>query len=465
MRFLNKLSLFLVFLTFPNFLSTSSESVLCPLFAWGAQEREYGRDGHNGNEGRKGKKGRDGQSLTVFADGSPLNLELSGEDGLDGEDGRNGKDARCGHQNWDVNYNLRGADGGNGGNGGDGGDGGHGGSLTLHYTNLVDLRSIYVRAEGGRTGRSGRSGYGGEGCQCESRHWKKTTCTGTPGNPDYSCQTEEFSCRNGKDGKDGRDGRDGNPGRLGTLAIINSTEPLSPDQPTATVAMSQLQGKVFNLSKNKWQTRSGAVSLLAPGSIIDNQYREFVERIESSFELVWKAPRSITNFPGEQNLTLTLQDNRQVKVDFPEEVWAEGTTSQQDGITRFTVSNAIHQKEATQLTRADFSGNGTNLTFSLVDKAGKSNLVTTEFWLKYRTARTRPGFRRTADYRTRYESNIPQELVKRHNNHFTLDIGKLPIESQYLKPGVAVDIQIVATRSFGERSTEQKIDWKGEIRR
>ncbi|NEP13163.1 MAG: collagen-like protein [Symploca sp. SIO2C1] len=464
-RFLSKLSLFLVFLALPNFLSTSSESGLCPLLAWDGQEREYGNDGRDGNIGRKGRQGRDGQSLTVFADGSPMNLQLSGEDGLDGEDGRNGSDARCRNQNWDVDYNLRGADGGNGGNGGDGGDGGNGGSLTIHYNNLADLRSIYVRAEGGRAGRPGRSGYGAEGCQCRKRDWEETTCTGTPGTPDYSCKTEEFSCRDGKDGKDGRDGRDGNLGRLGTLAIINSTEPLSPDQPTATVAMSQLQDRLFTLSKNKWQTKTGAISLLAPGSIIDNQYREFVERIESSFELVWNAPRSIRDFPGQQNISLALQDNRQVKVDFPEEVWVEGTTSQQEGVTQFIVSNAIHQKEVTQLTRADFSGNGTNLSFSLVDKAGKSNLVATQFWIKYRTARTRPGFRRTAEYRTKYEGNIPEELVSRHNNHFTLNLGKLPIESRYLKPGVAVDIDLVATRSFAGRSTEQKIDWKGEIRR
>ena len=92
-------------------------------------------------------------------------------------------------------------------------------------------------------------------------------------------------------------------------------------------------------------------------------------------------------------------------------------------------------------------------------------MITTQFWIKYRTARTLPGFRRTADYRTQYEGNIPEELVSRHNNHFTLNLGKLPIESEYLKPGVAVDIELVATRSFGGRSTEQKIDWRGEIRR
>jgi hypothetical protein len=464
MRFLSQLSLFLVFLTFPYFLPPSSKSILCPFLDWSAQARDFGRDGRNGSDGQTGRRGRDGQSETVFANGSPLNLELSGENGLDGEDGRDGDDADCDRQPRDVDHDLKAADGGRGGNGGNGGDGGNGGSLTVYYTNLADLKTISVRATGGRGGRPGRRAYGGRGCSCRVRDWERQTCKGTPGSADYSCKTREFSCEDGDDGRDGTDGRDGNDGSLGSLTLINRSETLAPDTPTASVSMPALKDRVFALSKNKWQTRNGAASLLAPGSAIADQYREFIERIESSFEVVWNAPRPLTDFTG-QEVTISLEEDKQVKVSFPEDVWVDGKTSQQDGKTQFIASNVILKDEATKLKRADFSGSGPDLNFVLIDSAGKSNLISTQFRLKYNSTRSGDRFDRTADYRTRYEGNIPVELVSRNNNRFVLNLGKLPIESEFLRPGVGVEIELVATRSFAGRSTEQKIQWRGEIRR
>ena len=43
----------------------------------------------------------------------------------------------------------------------------------------------------------------------------------------------------------------------------------------------------FNLSKNKWQIRQGAKSLLAIGSLIADEYREFERRLDGNFKLVW----------------------------------------------------------------------------------------------------------------------------------------------------------------------------------
>jgi len=464
MRFLSKLSLFLVFLTFPHFLPPSSKSIFCPLLAWSAEIREYGNDGRNGSDGRTGQRGRDGQSQTIFVDGSPLNLDLSGEDGSSGEDGLSGGNADCERQPRDVEYDVRAADGGKGGNGGNGGDGGNGGALTIYYTNLADLKKIAVRANGGRGGRSGRGAYGGEGCSCRQRNWVRQTCTGTPGTPGYSCTNREFECRDGNDGEDGRNGSDGKDGRLGSLSLVNRTEALAPDNPTVTLGMPELSDRVFALSKNKWETRNGAASLLAPGSVIADQYREFIERIESSFQLIWNAGRPLSDFTG-QTVNISLEDDKQVKVTFPEEVWVDGTLSQQGEVTQFVASNVILKSEATQLTRADFSGSGTELNFALIDRARKSDLIATQFQIKYRAARGSDRFSSNADYRTRYEGNIPAELVSRNNNRFTLNLGKLPIESEFLRPGVAVEIELVATRSFAGRSTEQKIEWRGQIRR
>ncbi|MBE9129835.1 collagen-like protein, partial [Coleofasciculus sp. LEGE 07081] len=315
----------------------------------------------------------------------------------------------------------------------------------------------------GRGGRPGRGAYSGEGCQCQDRRWEREICKGSPGSSDYHCTTEKFYCEDGREGRDGRDGRDGKEGQLGTLTLIQRSEVLPPDRPTATLAMPELKDKIYRLSLNQWQTKGGTASLLAPGSVIADQYREFLNRIDGSFQLVWNSDRSIADFYN-QKITLNLKEDKQVEVSLPEEVWWEGTTSQENGVTQLVISNAILEREATELTRADFLGNGQNLTFSLVDLAGKSDLISTQFWIKYRTA-SGDRFRRFYDYRTRYEGNIPAELVTRNNNRFTLNLGKLPIEREFLKPGVPLDVELVAIRSFAGHSAEQKITWQGEIKR
>lgn len=463
LRFLSKLSLFLVFLTFPYVLPTAPKAVRCAFLEWSAQAEDFGRDGRDGSSGQSGRRGRDGQSQTVFANGSPTNLEMSGEDGSDAYDGDEGDDARCGRQPRDVDRNLNAPNGGKGGNGGNGGDGGNGGSLTVYYSNPADLKQILVRAAGGRGGQAGRGSRGGRGCNCQDRSWERQTCKGTPGSPDYSCTTRRFSCSDGRDGTDGRDGSYGRDGSLGSLTLIQRSEALPPDNPTAQVAMTALPDRVFALSKNIFQTRNGAGSLLAPGSVIADQYREFVDRVETSFQVVWNAKRSLTDFSGE-TVTISLEDDKQVKVAFPEEVWVDGTLSQQGGTSQFVATNVILKKEATQLKRADFSGSSSNLSFAVIDAAGKSDLISTQFRIKYKTSSSNDRFRGDYEYRTRYEGNIPAELVTRNNNRFVVNIGKLPIESRYLSSGLPVEIELVATRSFAGRSAEQKIEWRGEIR-
>ncbi|MGB7520774.1 MAG: hypothetical protein WA896_14185, partial [Spirulinaceae cyanobacterium] len=330
--------------------------------------------------------------------------------------------------------------------------------------NIADLRQINVRAEGGRGGESGDSGYGTAGCSCRWRRWEKRTCTGNPGDPNYSCKTEEFDCEDGENGRDGRRGRRGNKGELGRLALVKDNQRLAADQPTANVSLSSAADRTISLSKNIWQTRRGANSLLASGSIISDEYDEFVERVEGEFQVVWNASRPITDFYN-QNLSLTLEGRNDVNIVSPEDVWLESETSQNNGITQLNITKAVLRQEATQLTRADFAGNRSGLTFSLIDKARQSDVLATQFRIKYRTGKDRSGPRPDSvfNYTTRYEGTIPGELVKLEGQRFTLDLGKLPIDSEYLRPGVNVDLEITAVRSLGGRSAEQTISWKGEI--
>jgi hypothetical protein len=463
-NFRSKLPLLLTFCLFTSFLPVSS-SVLCPAVA-SEEYYKVARYGRTGSNGRSGRDGNSGENQNIFVNGSTVNLDLSGKDGEDGEDGEHGDRPDCGYQRdaygglrLRVSHNA--PNGGNGGNGGKGGDGGNGGSPTVYYSNLADLRNISVRATGGKGGRGGRGGNGTKGCQCRRRSWEVKTCEGTPGSPDYKCTDKTYRCSDGSDGRDGSDGSDGSQGRLGTLSIVNSKEALAADNPTVQLAISELINKPVNLSKNKWNQRTGATSLLAPGSAIADNYREFEQRLEEAFQIVWQERQPITSF-GNQAVTLNLTDNKQIEVTFAEELWLDGSIKSESNLTTFTVKSAISQKDVTRLAVAEFAESGQNLNLKIVDLAAKSDAINTQFRVKFRAKDNLYG---SSSYKTEYEGDIQGELVTRDYNRFTLALGKLKIPDSALRPGVNVDIEVVATRSLGIRSAKQTIRWQGTIRK
>jgi hypothetical protein len=317
-RFLSKLSLFLAIFTFPQLFVAHSNSIFCAAISWGAEVMDFGQPGQDGQPANKGQDGRDSDNLTVFADGSPMNIDLSGENGFPGEDGIEGNNGICEEQPQ-TSQNLHNSDGGNGGDGGDGGNGGNGGSLTVYATDKSYLQQIQVIASGGKGGEPGRGGAGGQGCKCAQSYWNEEVCTGKPGSPDYNCTTKEFTCQDGYDGRNGRNGRKGRDGSLGTLTLINLDKPLVPDRPSATITVADLKDRGFTLSRNEWENRTGATALFAPGSIIADQYKELVRRVEQNVILVWDAPQPVSDFAAHQ-VTLTLTGENNVEINFPKNV-------------------------------------------------------------------------------------------------------------------------------------------------
>ncbi|MDF5707763.1 MAG: collagen-like protein [Nostoc sp. S4] len=457
----SKLPLLLTFCLFTNFLP-ASDSLLCSAFALEKYYKvaRYDTDGRTGSNGRSGRNGSSGENQNIFVDGSPINLDLSGKGGEDGEDGERGYRPNCGNQPDKVSHDLNAPNGGNGGSGGRGGDGGNGGSITVYYTNLADLRNIFVRTIGGEGGRGGRGGNGTSGCKCQRRKWEVQTCEGTPATPNYKCTNKVYRCSDGNHGGDGSDGRDGSKGSLGNLSIVKSEEPLADDNPTMNLTISELT-KPFNLSKNKWNLRQGAIYLLAPGSAIADNYREFEQRLEEAFQIVWQETESITSFAN-QAITLNLTDSKQVKVTFSEDLWIDGSSKSEANLTTFTINHAILKKDVTRLAVAEFADTGQNLNLKIVDLAAKSDAINTQFRLKFRAQDSLYGF---SGYKTEYEGDIPNEFVTRDYNRFTLALGKLKIPNEALRPGVNVEIEVVVTRSLGERSAKQTIRWQGVVRK
>ncbi|BBA78764.1 hypothetical protein RGRSB_0143 [cyanobacterium endosymbiont of Rhopalodia gibberula] len=431
----------------------------CYDIVWSADVKSFGEDGQNGQSGEAGQNNKNSDDLTLFADGSPLTLDLAGLDGEKGKDGQDGEAANCESQPVDVSYNLRAPSGGNGGNGGNGGDGGNGGSLTIYTTDINNLEQIYVNAAGGKGGESGLGGRGGKACQCNNSYWSLETCTGTPGDSDYRCTTREFRCQDGRQGSNGISGLKGRDGIVGKLTLINFDKPLEPDESAATVTMATLKKKGYLLSKNKWETRNGAMALFSPGSIIDNQYLALTERIERSFLLVWNAPQRFSKFAN-QKITLGLEEDQKIKVDIPDDLWIEATTQQRNNLTQFIIYNAIRAEDTTQLGNAKLSGSKSNLQLTLIDKGQQSDLIATKFKIIYRTTRSDARFRSVSDYITRYEGEIPEELVTLDGNKFIIQIGQLPIKPNDFQSGLGVEIKVLAFRSFAGYSAKQVITVK-----
>ena len=64
----------------------------CSWLAQGSDVQTFGKQGQSGKAGKVGSQGRNSDSLTLFLDGSPLKLDISGQKGVDGENGSNGSD-------------------------------------------------------------------------------------------------------------------------------------------------------------------------------------------------------------------------------------------------------------------------------------------------------------------------------------------------------------------------------------
>jgi len=467
-RFFTKVSLFIAVLALPQFVPSGSisQSLLCSSVL-ASEARSLGETGDSGEAGVKGNNGRNSDSLTVFADGSPMTLDLSGGNGVAGQQGVEGYDALCDRQpNKDVGKDLKGADGGSGGDGGDGGVGGDGGSLTVYATDKEDLKQVYVVAAGGEGGMAGKAGEGGEGCECDRPYWNEETCFGDPGSPNYSCTTQEFQCTDGYSGRKGRDGRKGRNGKDGTLTLINLDKSLAPDFPEVTAPISELKGRGFTLSRNVWESKDNAADLFAPGSIIANKYKELVARHEHSVLVVWDAPQPVENFNDKQ-ITLSLKGENDANIFFPEDLWLETKRVKRDNITELFVFNAVRTKDVADLTIDGLFGQGASLELDVFDEAEQSELIGTEFAIKYKVGEKSENKNffggSSTVYKPKFEGSIPADAIAKKGNLFTLQLGKLPIPPEYLKPGLEVEVEVVAKRSLGENSQVKKLSTQTTI--
>ena len=124
------------------------------------------------------------------------------------------------------------------------------------------------------------------------------------------------------------------------------------------------------------------------------------------------------------------------------------------------------RQQALQLASEGITNNGTNLLLTVSDTAQLSDLVNSEFSIRYRTVEgNNDSLRRNRNSRTRFEGEIPPELISYQDNQFVIAIGQLPIESRFLTPGTNVEIDLIVTRTFLDNSAVQQVNARGTIGR
>lgn len=220
----------------------------------------------------------------IRADGTAQSFHLVGRDGndgrqgFDGRDGRDGYDAYCRDPKGRPQNGGDGEDGQDGYSGGNGENGQDGGDSIISFEDLNALKLISINARGGQGGYGARGGFGGRG-----------------GRGGWGCNGG-WRGRDGRDGYPGRVGNDGSEGSRGKIYIKQGFETLPPSVTQISITIRDFFSKTLTLRKNFWLEKSGAVALLAPGSVVANTYSEYqsTSTITASGVLNWNEKPSET---------------------------------------------------------------------------------------------------------------------------------------------------------------------------
>lgn len=402
--------------------------IACAICLFGLGVRASAYDGGNG---------RDGRSITITADGTAQNYNISGGDGGDGSPGSDGQTPYC--PSTGGNGDVMMPDGGDGSPGGDGGVGGDGGGVTVYYKDIENLKKIYVRGTPGYGGRGAPGGRGSWGCRCGQSSW---TVTDAQGN------TQTYSCRDGSDGRDGSYGRDGGRGSYGRIFVVGQTDPVKPPLPSVYIDMSKMETGAVQLSKNNWERRQGARTLFQTGSDISDNYWFFLNRTEVEYTFKWQARRPVTDFAG-WHMLLQL-DGTEAKLTFPNGLWVNSEVVVDGNKRTYVFHSAVSSGEIGNIQLSEFAGDGADLYIAVKDNAQISDVLTTSVYLEYYTAEN-------GRYQVRYKDNVPAGMVPTTSDGFKILIGKLGIKDEYLKPGVQAYAGLTVTRALGTNSAKYSL--------
>lgn len=418
-----------------------SFTLLVSLFGQSLMAGDFGSRGRDGSEGIRGLHGQDGKSVTLKADGSIYQVDLSGLDGEDARHGEDGDDASFCSQPHGVARDLEGADGGDGGEGGRGGDGGNAGRLVVYYKDAAHLKKVRVYSSPGEAGRGGQGGDGGYGCRCSDYSW--------------SVDGQSYRCESGHDGRDGEDGLDGHAGSGSAIYLIPQLQPLPSVTPKRRISIEEAVTATQFISKKNWKREATNFSPFSSASRIRQaSFYRYMGVLKKDVQFVWRASRHVSEFT-ESTVDLYFRDS-QLEFSFSKELWTKTTRSLNQGVAVVTIDDAVLQSEATQLEFKGverISGEPYLVFEDLSDALGQ---IDVELDILFKT-------KSFFFYKTRFKGKPFPGSVTIRGNKVYVNLGALKIKSKYLKAGKKAKVEVRVLRSFGVHQYRHSITKKVQL--
>lgn len=100
---------------------------------------------------------------------------------------------------------------------------------------------------------------------------------------------------------------------------------------------------------------------------------------------------------------------------------------------------------------------GKDLQGTIDDHAGLTEVVSTQVRVEY-FAWIKKHWYTSAKFYRQVEQVIPEELLTKEAGKITVALGQLPIKDIYLRLKRKIRVKLFVTRSFGNRSAEQKLE-------
>lgn len=422
--------------------------------AYADNKLTFGSFGATGYDGEDGRDGISGQDLTVSADGRSANYELSGTDGSSGSYGDDGEDAYSCYQPDRPHRNVRAASGGDGGDGGYGGAGGDGGNLTILYNDIEELKRIRVVARGGVGADGGQGGRGGRPCTCEYDYWTHEECKNekqSDGSSKRVCKNVRKSCVGGSSGSRGSRGPRGRAGKMGSVYLVKGVDNWEPNNILKVIPLGELHDTTHTLIEHIFTEKSGAQTLLAANSIVNEKYYEYESTERETISLKWETERPASEL-SYLNLELTKVDD---SIDYVIKDALTFYEVQEVPERTLAIKQIVSNSEALNLVFS-VEGEGPESKIVLEDSFESSNNLQGKISMKLSTKRLLFGWKQQID------RELEPSEFERIGGRYLIELGKFGLKKKFLKPGKRLKIELKVTRSLGEDFVD--VDFLEEIR-
>jgi hypothetical protein len=199
--------------------------------------------------------------------------------------------------------------------------------------------------------------------------------------------------------------------------------------------------------------KSGATQLFAPGSALNDSYKEYSHRQEYRYSFGWEARRPLSDFGGVP-VSLFVTGNG-VDANVSSQVWFQAREEVINGIPRATFEKMLYAEEAVRL-EVSFRGVEQDFVAVVTDTAGVSDLVTTGFNLKLQKDKL--------INKTLFKGNMPSNLIEQQDHTFVLHLGQLPgVNRKDLENGTNIILNLTVGRSLNQFQAKKEFEKRYKI--